>query len=783
MIKLLENVVFGLRSIILLGLFVFTVLTGFYALQLRMDAGFDKQLPIGHEYIETFTEYREQLFGSNRIIVVLEPREGDVWTKDFFKVYKNLTDDIFFLPGVSRHTVTSLWTPNTRYIEITEDGISADDVISGRVTADTMTEQNLLKIQSNVIRGGFVGRLVADDFSSALVVAELQDYDPSTGQRLDYFDLADKLEAQIREKYENEEYTVRIIGFAKLIGDIADGAETVVTFFILAFALTALALYLFARSVMLTAATLFASLTSVVWQFGLLTFLGYGLDPLAVLVPFLIFAIGVSHGVQQINVVTAELEAGADGMAAARSAFSRLFVPGSMALVTTLVSFGTLYLIPVTMIRELAITASIGVILKVLTNLIMLPLLVSYMKFDDNFRARVHRSREFRLKIMRGLGFVANPKIAPFVLIGATVLFGIAVHQAMNRHVGALHAGAPELRPEARYNIDSNKIAADYALGLNVLIVVVETPADSCVQYPYMKFLNEFSWYMQNVPDVTLVGSLPFAIKGSAAGWNEGNLKWKDIPRNRPALAQAANTVPGSSSLYNQDCTILPHSFYLRDSKATTINRAVEAVKEWRENNHMEGVNIRLASGNMGVQAAVNEEITETELPMMMWVYAVIVALVMLTYRDWRAVIACCLPLTFGTFFGYWFMEVLQIGLTVATLPVMVLAVGIGVDYAYYIYNRVPYYMGEGMTVSDAFRQSLQEAGMATFFTALTLAVGVSTWAFSDLKFQADMGLLLAFMFMVNMVMAVSVLPALAVTLEKLVPRKRPVERQAAPVH
>ncbi|MFN4353760.1 efflux RND transporter permease subunit [Parvibaculum sp.] len=783
MIKLLENVVFSLRSIILLGLFVFTVLTGFYALQLRMDAGFDKQLPIGHEYIETFTEYREQLFGSNRIIVVLEPNEGDVWTKEFFKVYKDLTDDIFFLPGVSRHTVTSLWTPNTRYIEITEDGISADDVISGKVTADSMTEQNLQKIQSNVIRGGFVGRLVADDFGSALVVAELQDFDPSTGQRLDYFDLAAKLERQIRAKYENDEYTVRIIGFAKLVGDIADGAGTVVGFFALAFALTALALYLFARSIMLTAATLFASLTSVVWQFGLLTFLGYGLDPLAVLVPFLIFAIGVSHGVQQINVVTAELEAGADGMAAARSAFSRLFVPGSMALITTLVSFGTLYLIPVTMIRELAITASIGVILKVLTNLIMLPLLVSYMKFDDDFRKRIHRSREIRLKIMRSLGFVANPKIAPFVLIGATVLFGIAVHQAMNRHVGALHAGAPELRPDARYNIDSNKIAADYALGLNVLIVVVETPADSCVQYPYMQFLNKFSWYMQNVPDVTLVGSLPFAIKGSAAGWNEGNLKWKDIPRNRPALAQAANTVPGSSSLYNQDCTILPHSFYLRDSRATTINRAVEAVKEWRTNNHMEGVTIRLASGNMGVQAAVNEEITETELPMMMWVYAVIVALVMLTYRDWRAVLACCLPLTFGTFFGYWFMEVLQIGLTVATLPVMVLAVGIGVDYAYYIYNRVPYYMGEGMTVSDAFRQSLQEAGMATFFTALTLAVGVSTWAFSDLKFQADMGLLLAFMFMVNMVMAVSVLPALAVTLEKLVPRKRPMARQAAPVH
>ncbi len=120
MIKFLENVVFRLRAIILLGLLAFTIATAFYAFQLRMTAGFDKQLPVGHEYIQTFTEYREQLFGSNRIIVALEPNEGDVWTREFFKVYKDLTDDIFFLPGVSRSTVTSLWTSNVKFIEITE---------------------------------------------------------------------------------------------------------------------------------------------------------------------------------------------------------------------------------------------------------------------------------------------------------------------------------------------------------------------------------------------------------------------------------------------------------------------------------------------------------------------------------------------------------------------------------------------------------------------------------------------------------------------------------------
>src|SRR5690606_36525644 len=409
--------------------------------------------------------------------------------------------------------------------------------------------------------------------------------------------------------------------------------------------------------------------------------------------------------------------------------------------------------------------------------------LVSYLKFDDRFVGRVTKSREIRLKIMRGLGRVANPRVAVVVLVVSTAFFAVALYQSSFRHVGALHAGAPELRPEARYNQDSRAIAENFALGLNVLTVVVETPADACVTYPYMKFLNRFSWYMENVPGVTLVSSLPFAIKASAAGWNEGNLKWKDIPRNRPALAQAANTVPDPSSLFNQTCTLLPHMIYLKDAKATTINTVVEAVKTFRETHEMEGVNIRLASGNMGVQAAVNDEITRTELPMMLWVYAVIIALVSLTYRDWRAVIACCLPLTFGTFFCYWFMMVLEIGLNVATLPVMVLAVGIGVDYAYYIYNRLQVHLAEGKNIVDSFKLALEETGMATFFTAITLAVGVATWAFSALKFQADMGLLLSFMFMVNMLMAITVLPSLPVILEMLLPRKTPVRVNKALMH
>lgn len=216
-------------------------------------------------------------------------------------------------------------------------------------------------------------------------------------------------------------------------------------------------------------------------------------------------------------------------------------------------------------------------------------------------------------------------------------------------------------------------------------------------------------------------------------------------------------------------------NLFLADHKAVTLKAVLGAAKDYRQNNTMEGVKMRLASGNGGVIAATNEEVERSELPMMLWVYAVITFLVFLTYRDFRAMIACTLPLTVGTFLGYWFMKANVIGLTVATLPVMVLAVGIGVDYAFYIYNRLQLHLAKGEDIVTAFEKSLQEVGVATIFTAITLAAGVATWAFSDLKFQADMGKLLTFMFLVNMVMAVTALPALAVMLERLFPRTKAI--------
>ncbi|WP_152356627.1 efflux RND transporter permease subunit, partial [Pseudomonas aeruginosa] len=415
LLSYVEGVLFRHRRLVLASLAVFTLIMGWFAVQLRMDAGFEKQLPVGHEYIETFEAYRNDLLGANRLTIVVKAREGDIWSAPGLKRLYDVTQAVTFLPGVSRSSVRSLWTPNAFVNEITEEGFRADPLVPGTVSPEHLDDRIIAKIANSTAQGGFIGTLVSRDQSSAMITVELNEYD-SQDAHLDYVTFNHRLEKEIRQRFEDGDFEIQIIGFAKQIGDIADGASAVLEFCLLALLLTAGAVYWYCHSLRFTLLALVCSLASLVWQFGSLRLLGYGLDPLAVLVPFLVFAIGVSHGVQQINFIVREIAIGKSAEEAARSSFTGLLVPGTLALVTALVSFVTLLLIPIPMVRELAITASLGVAYKIVTNLVMLPLMASLLRVDDKYAAAQEVSRQRRSRWLRGLARLAEPRKAQRVL-------------------------------------------------------------------------------------------------------------------------------------------------------------------------------------------------------------------------------------------------------------------------------------------------------------------------------------------------------------------------------
>jgi hypothetical protein len=789
----------------IVGLFLLITIGMLMAMsQLRIETGFKKQLPLKHEYMQTFLQYEKEFGGANRVLVALVARDGDMFTPEFFKSFEEITNQVFFIPGVDRASVRSIFTPNVRFVEIVEDGFAGGNVIPSDFSP---TPEMFERVRANIVKSGEVGRLVSGDFTGAMVWANLLEENPQTGEKLDYREVAEKLEA-IRAEHQNERQTVHIIGFAKIVGDISDGAASVVWFFLIALVITAVLLYMYSRSVWLTVLPLACSLVAVIWQMGTLSLLGYSLDPMNILTPFLVFAIGVSHGVQKISAWIVEKEFGGrtpddwaksgvhsveeiprrSPMHGSRETIKKLLAPGVIALVSDTIGFLTILFINIRIIQELAITASVGVAVIILTNLVLLPVLLSWVhllnphKYRERLLAKAHR----KSALWDFLASFTEPGRAALAIGVAVLLFVVGFWKAQDMKIGDSEPGVPELRPDSRYNRDALLISEKFALGVDVLTVIAETVPNACTEnYNVMEAIDRFAWNLANVEGVQKVITLPMVAKVVNSGWNEGNVKWQILPRDNYVLRQALSNIETDSGLLNRDCSAMPIMVFTTDHRAETIVRIVNRVKELRGELNIgdvafgmqhqvleemaeepgeateESLNFRLATGNVGVMAATNEDIAAAEKPMLALVFGSIIVLCLITYRTVLGTLCIVLPLVVVSTLAEALMAIYGIGLKVNTLPVVALGVGIGVDYGIYIYNRLDILLKEGFTLREAYYRTLRLTGRAVIFTGFTLGAGVGTWIFSALQFQADMGLLLSFIFLANMIAAIVILPAL----------------------
>lgn len=759
-IESVEKTVFKHRAIVIGFFTLVTVFLLYNASQLKLDAGFTKNIPLNHEYMQTYMQHRENFGGANNVLVSVCDVDGDIFNTEFFDTLKNVHDQLFFINGVNRSLVISLFAPSTRFTEIVEGGFSGGPVIPADFNSKNQSALDL--VRKNIDKAGIAGRQVSSDFSCAMVTAQLLDIDPETGEKLDTLALASELEEQLRGKYENENTSIHIIGFSKMIGDVAEGAKDVLLFFAIAIAITAIMVFFFSRSIMLTLLPLLCSIIAVIWQLGLLTLFGFGLDPMSILVPFLVFAIGVSHGVQMINAVGKQASVGVDVKTASQNAFKTLLIPGGIALLSDTVGFMTLLVIDIGIIRELAITASMGVAVIILTNLLLLPVLMSYVKLSQKYVDSFKNEGDKGNKVWENVAKCASSKTAIVIVALTSILFVLGSMQASKMKIGDLHAGAPALHESSRYNQDTFLITDKFEITVDYISVIVETSAEACTDFDTMTAIDDFQWRMENIPGVQSAISLASVAKQVNAGYNEGNPKWQVLPRNQSTMVQAVSRVPTSSGLLNGDCSVMPIILFMQDHKAETIETIVEAVKQIREEYQTSTLDFKLASGPVGVMAATNEAVKASQDPMLYYVFGAVIALCLISFRSIRATLSVVIPLYVVSVLAQSLMTVLQIGLTVSTLPVIALGVGIGVDYGIYILSTMNDRLKAGDSVQAAYLAALKERGSAVLFTGITLAIGVSTWVFSSLKFQMDMGILLTFMFIVNMLGAIIVLPAIA---------------------
>jgi predicted RND superfamily exporter protein len=746
----------------LLALFVLiTLALGWSATRLEVQAGVTKMLPLQHPYMQTFLKYQNDFGGANRVLVSVRAKSGDIFNKAALDKLKAVHEDLFYLRGVERSSVLSLYSPTTIFLEMVEDGFRAGPVLPANLDGSRESFDNL---RTNLLKSQWVGRIVANDFSAAMVSVVLLENDPEAGRRLDLKRVGNDLE-KIRAKHEDATFSVDIIGFAKSSSDITNGATGVLLFFGVAVLITALLLYWYSGSLMLTALALVVAFVPVIWLLGLLPLIGLTLDPMSILVPFLIFSIGVSHAVQMTNAWTLETLRGADGVSAARVSFVKLFIPGASALLANAIGFVVIAFVKIEMVQELVITATLGVLLMILTNKVLLPILLSYTKLTAKDAQKIRGRETIGDPLWRRLAPIATPKYALPVIAIALLMLAGGLWKARDQVIGDLGRGVPELREHSRYNRDVDEITKRYAFGVDVLqvIAVGKEPA-ACNRYEVLDTVDRFEFMMRQTAGVQSVRGLAGFVKDATVGFSEGDVKWAAIPDTKEQRNQAAGfSTRGGGDLINKDCSAMNVSIFTADHQATTLAQIVSEVKRFKGVFDSDALTFQLASGNAGVMAATNEAVAAADHWVNWALFGAVTLLCLVTFRSLRVTFCVVLPLGLVTVLCYALMATLGIGMKVNTLPVVALGVGVGVDYGIYLFEVMKHEMGSrAMSLKDAFFEALRQRGAASIFTATTMTIGVATWLFSALKFQADMGVLLAFMFMVNALGAILLLPALA---------------------
>ena len=969
----------------------------------RLSAGFDKSIPTDHPYMQTRAKWINDFGGGNVVVVALMTRDGsEIYKPSFIKKMKDVEVELQQLTGIDPVRLRSFATSNSTFIEVVEGGLGGETVLRGdypfklqqyqeagdQAGIDALHEA----IKANVVKSGLLGLLVTQKHDGAILKAEVLSVNPQTGKEFDYQIIAKELETQIRGQFQDENVSVHIIGFAKAVGDVADGAKDVALFFAIALFMTTVLLWWYVGSFRLAMLPLMASIVAVIWEFGLLFMFGFGIDPFAVLIPFLILAVSVSHGVQYANCWVAEIEKGYSSFDSSVLTFRRLAIPGTVALFTDIAGFLTILLINIDVMQEMAINATFGMFAIIITNKILMPIWLTYVRLPDvaAFQEKQRRKDAKQDPIWHWMSNIVKPVPSAIVLFLSGIALAWAVYMYPNLQVGDAQPGVPELWEDSRYNQDTYKIVDNFDLTTDILAVIAETHDDACIDSAVMQNVDRFVWQMSAVEGVQQVSSIIDLAKRINSGFSEGRLNATTLPRNRFTLSQATGMVPTDTGMLNRDCNGLSLDMYLEDHKADTIIRAVDAVKRYNATNRIQdpiaetlldvradrvrfrvfnnnagtvvatmaagersaegkslkemaaesntsvkelkkqqkitkeaqqrelkelrdgeasrvtsakklmldmvtylesaaetnpalnaaveesrkgadadqakiaakleqaiqpvraswpaleedvdlstdkameafnermdkarsewpltdprqfiaeedaaklvvfwqvnetvakfdastkdsevradffqevddrikefnqqtahNINFGLATATVGVMAATNEVIHANELVVVGLVYLVIVVFLTLSFGSILGMLCVVLPLALVSTIAYGVMVVLGIGMKVATLPVMALAVGIGVDYGIYIFSTIAEGFGKGQDLKEAYFNTLRTTGKAVMFIGVSLGLSVCTWLFSDLKFQADMGKMLLFIFTANMFGALLILPVL----------------------
>ena len=743
-------------------IFLATFGMSFSAINIDVKTVFQDLLPSDHEYVKTHNEFKDTFGGSNLVTIMVEVEDGDIFRTDVLNVVNDLTRELQKVSAVNPFQIISLASKKLKEVKASTEGIETKPLMWPEIP---QTDAELQELREKVLRNSLVyGPYVSEDLSSTLITVDFID------RLLDYETAFEEINGLVNS-VDVPGVKVRVVGDPILYGWVNHYLPETLNLVLLAGLILVLMLFVLNRTWRGTILPIISGAVSAIWALGISNLMGIHFDPLVIVIAMLITARAVSHSVQIITRFNEEVEQIEDGKEsagfAAHSTLSELLRPGMLGIATDACCVAVVALSPIPLLQKLALLAVVWVGTVAISSVLLTPVLLSWVKHPRGYAHPINVSWLLH-RVLDLCHLVVVSRMRYVIVIWTAIVFMGCGYYALNLKVGDANPGSPILWQDSTYNLDSAAINEKFQ-GADRMFIVVGGNEENLAKKPeILKSLQEFQRFIEVQPEVGGTLSLSDVLPAVNRTLREGNPRFEELGESQDINGELlymfeAGAEPGDMDRYvdtsraNASVTL-----YFRDRQGETIRTTVARIKEFMAEHQLEDAEYKLAGGLIGVIAAVNEVILSGQLQSIALALLVLVVLCTLVYRSSMAGMFFMVPVVLSNTVTFSFMAYMGIGMNINTVPVAALGIGLGVDYALYICDRIKQELQTGADDLTAIERALHSAGKGVMITAFVLIVSVLLVYQSSLKFQAEMGLLVALWLTVSAFTALFVMPAMA---------------------
>lgn len=753
----LANRLIDHKFLTILFILVPTLILGYALPKIEVYSRFSDLLPQRHDYIKNYNRMKKTFGGANVVTMSIEAKKGDIFTTKTLQKIRMLTQEVDVIQGINHYQVASIAHPKIRRVKTTPSGMIKSEPVLPKLIPEG--EEGLKRLREEVFSNDIVyGTYVSIDGAAALILAGFDE------ERLDYSKIFTRLSELKAEIEADGETLLYITGEPMLKGWIYHHASELKEIFAVTLGIIVLLLLLHFKTFQGVLIPLFGTALSAVWGLGLVGWLGYNIDPLILVVPILISARTASHCVQIMERYQDALRTGASKDEAVRTTMGELMVPASIAIFTDAAGLMVLAVSSVPIIAKLGIFCAFWSLSNMFTVVILVPLLLLLLPVPAVDETK---SKHLPAILMGKMAnFIVSPMSTVPILGFVAVIFIGGTYFAKDAIIGESSPGSPILFQDSEYNVAAQRINEKFS-GSNQLSIFFESDEAHKMKDPeVLMVMQEFAKHMAAHETFGGTREIPGLVRSVNRLYHFDDPRWSIIPPTQRDVGnilfmyEAGAAVPGVILEYmDLEGKAANVVVFFKDATGTTVSAAIDRATEFLEAHPLEGVNYLFAGGIIGTTAAANQEVERSDLLQTVLIMIVVMLAVLFTYRSFTAAALVFVVLVMAVLVNRAYMGMRGIGLNINTLPVTAVGIGVGVDYAIYVMDRVREEV-RNKSLNDAIRAMLTTTGSAVLFTAVTVIGGIAYWIpGSVLRFNSEMAMLLSLLMFSNMIGSITLLP------------------------